>query len=192
MIGNNSSLYDLVGLILEENFGNNDVTKVGKDLFSSGAQTISELLKRTKMDYVSIRNALIILIQNKLVSFEEKRRKELPNMSNIQIEEGKEIFYHFMTENCLMRLKFPKILYNIKVLYGEIGQLIFEEFIMFGVMNSNQCVEAVNDKIGTGRKTDLNNIRITFVKMIESNYLIQCTKIKFKENVYEDKSKFTF
>ena len=142
------------------------------------------------MDYITIRNAIIILVQNKLVAFSEKsRKKENPNMTNVQYEETKEIFYEFVTENCLMRLKFPKILFNIKAIYGEIGQLIFEEFIMFGVMNSFQCVETVFDKLGSSKKNDLNNIRLTFVKMIESNYLTQCSNLKVRENIYEDKSK---
>jgi hypothetical protein len=190
-MNNSSSLFDLIGLILEENFGDNDVTRIGKELCSNGAATILELMKRHKADYTSIRNALIILIQNKLVSFEERsKRKESSNVSNLQIDEPKEIYYEFLTENCLIRLRFPKILFNIKSIYGEIGQLIFEEFIMFGVMNAFQCVETVYDKLGTTKKNELNNIKLTFVKMIENNYLTQVSNIKFKDNFYEDKSMF--
>lgn len=188
-MNNSTSLFDLIGIILEENFGNNDITKIGKELCSNGAATIVELIKRLKIDYATVRNALIILIQNKLVSYEEKsRKKENPNVTNIQIDETKEIFYEFNAENCLIRLRFPKILYNIKAIYGEIGQLIFEEFFTFGVMNSFQCVEAVFDKLGMTKKMDLNNIKISFVNMIENNYLTQCANVKVKENYYEDRS----
>ncbi len=61
---------------------------------------------------------------------------------------------------------------------------------MFGVMNAFQCVETVYDKLGTTKKNELNNIKLTFVKMIENNYLTQVSNIKFKDNFYEDKSMF--
>ena len=189
-MNNTTSLFDLIGLILEENFGNNDVSRIGKDLCSNGSATLLDLIKRLKADYTSIRNALIILIQNKLVCFEERsKRKESSNVSNLQIDEPKEIYYEFIMDNCLMRLRFPKILFNIKAIYGEIGQLIFEEFIMFGVMNAFQCVETVCDKLGTTKKNELNNIKLTFVKMIENNYLTQVSNVKFKDNYYDGKSK---
>ena len=188
-MNNSTSLFDLIGLLLEENFGDNDISKIGKELCINGAATILELMKRLKLDYISIRNSLIILVQNKLVTFTEKsRKKENPNVSNIQFDESKETFYEFNIENCLMRLKFPKILFNIKTIYGDIGQMIFEEFFMFGVMNSFQCIEAVFDKMKMTKKMDLNNIKIVFVEMIGNNYLTQCANIKIKENFYEDQS----
>ena len=191
-MNNSSNLYDLIEVILEENFGKNDVAKIGKDLCCNGSSTIIEIIKRLKMDYITIRNPLIILMQNKIVSFEEKSRKKELNVPNIQLDEAKEIFYEFDTENCLMRLKFPKMLYNIKAIYGDIGQMIFEEFMMFGVMNSFQCIETVYDKLKMTKKSELNNIKVTFLKMIENNYLTQSTHIKFKENYYEEKSNLDF
>ena len=48
---------------------------------------------------------------------------------SIEEDEKKEILYSFDTESCLMRMRFPKILFNIKAVFGEIGQLILEELI---------------------------------------------------------------
>ena len=56
-------------------------------------------MKRQKLDFVSVRNLLIILMQNKLVSYEEVFEKKLKN------EEITEFIYELDIENILMKLR---------------------------------------------------------------------------------------
>jgi len=92
------SLYELIELLLEETYSK-DIKALGSDLCNFGASTIQEIMKRQKLDFVSVRNLLIILMQNKLVSYEEVFKKKLKN------EEITEFIYELDIENILMKLR---------------------------------------------------------------------------------------
>ena len=93
------SLYNLVDLILQETFST-DIKNLGNDLCNFGPSTIQELMKRNKLDFVSTRNLLIVLMQNKLVTFEEVIKKKIKN------DEITEFIYELDLENILMKLRY--------------------------------------------------------------------------------------
>ena len=92
-----NNIYDLVQLLLEEQFGKL-VSNLGVTLINNGPSTIIELCKLMSLDYIEVRNALIILMQNKLIYFQEVSRKE--NLETV---------YELDVDSILNYLRFPKI-----------------------------------------------------------------------------------
>lgn len=171
-INYNNNIYELIEIIIEENFGK-DVTNVGICLLSNGPLGIIEIRKYLSYDYIRVRNALIILMQNKLVNYEEIKRKE-------QIEN----VYEFDVENCLNFLRFPKILYLINNKFDSNAVMIFEEFMQFGILSANQILEQVSYKLaqlGSVNTATTNVIKLRFLKLIEEGFITQCNKKKNSE-----------
>jgi len=168
----NNNIYELIEILLEEHFGK-EVTKLGLCLLSNGPLSIQEIKKILSYDFVRTRNALIILMQNKLVNYEEIKRKE--SIENV---------YEFDIESALNYLRFPKILYVINHKFDTNAVLIFEEFMQFGILSANQIFEQVTYKLEqNGRVTasTTNNIKIRFLKLIEEGFITQCNKKKNNE-----------
>ena len=108
-------------------------------------------------------------MQNKLCSSTELIKKDT-----------KVIGYEIIIENVLNILLFPKILYIGKNKFGEYGTMIFEEFMQFGILSSIQVFEQVKNKIEKTRKFNnamMNKIKVTFINLIESNYIVQAQKV---------------
>lgn len=167
-----NNIYELIELLLEEQFGK-QVSTLGTILLNNGPSSILELCKLTSWDYVEVRNILIILMQNKLLFFQEVSRKEIL-----------ETIYELDVENVLNFLRYPKILYFINHQHDLNAMMIFEEFMQFGILSAGQVIEQVKDKLeqnGTANPSSINNIKIKFLQLIENNYVIQCSKKKTKE-----------
>ena len=161
-------IYDLVELILNEQFSK-EVSDIGKDLLYNGVSSIPEIQSRLRLSFDSVKNVLIILMQNKLCSSTELIKKDT-----------KVIGYEIIIENVLNILLFPKILYIGKNKFGEYGTMIFEEFMQFGILSSIQVFEQVKNKIEKTRKFNnamMNKIKVTFINLIESNYIVQAQKV---------------
>lgn len=161
-------IYDLVELILNEQFSK-EVSDIGKDLLYNGVSSIPEIQSRLRLSFDNVKNVLIILMQNKLCSSTEMIKKET-----------KVIGYEIIIENVLNILLFPKILYIGKNKFGEYGTMIFEEFMQFGILSSIQVFEQVKNKIEKTRKFNnamMNKIKVTFINLIESNYIVQAQKV---------------
>lgn len=174
----NNSIYELIEVIIKEQFSE-DVYIIAKDLVYQGPSSLIDLMKRLSLDFLSIRNALIILLQNKLIKFEELIRKD-----------SKETVYEIDIPNVLNILRFPKILYFINELFGENSVLIFEEFMQFGILSAGQCIEQIVFKlqsVKTINNSYVNNVKSVFLKLVEENYLTQVIKIKSQE-LKSDKS----
>jgi DNA-directed RNA polymerase III subunit RPC3 len=75
--------------VLHDHFGDL-VEKVGECLIKEGALTIVEIIRRTRLSFQQVRNALIVLIQHNMVFFYEKEERELKlkKASLIDEEEG--------------------------------------------------------------------------------------------------------
>ena len=161
-------IYDLVELILNEQFSK-EVSDIGKDLLYNGVSSIPEIQSRLRLSFDNVKNVLIILMQNKLCSSTELIKKDT-----------KVIGYEIIIENVLNILLFPKILYIGKNKFGEYGTMIFEEFMQFGILSSIQVFEQVKNKIEKTRKFNnamMNKIKVTFINLIESNYIVQAQKV---------------
>lgn len=168
----NNSIYELIEIILKEQFSE-EVFNIAKELLYQGPSSIIDLMKRLSLDFLSIRNALIILLQNKLIKFEELIRKD-----------SKDIVYEIEIPNVLNILRFPKILYHISQLFGENSILIFEEFMQFGILSAGQCIEQIVFKLQSVKKINnsyINNIKSVFLKLVEENYLTQVINLKSQE-----------
>jgi hypothetical protein len=170
----NTNTYQLAELILEEHFSK-EVKDTATDLLNNGASSILEISKRTNYDFQSVRNSLIILLQNKLTTFEEVKKKDFI-----------EFQYSINLEHVLNFIRFPKILYFINSKFGENAVLICEEIMQFGILSANQCIEQVQFKLKQAEKSSvivLNSVKVTFVQLIESGYLVHAYKTRNDKNV---------
>ena len=175
----NNSIYELIEVIIKEQFSE-EVFNIAKDLLYQGPSSMIDLMKRLSLDFLSIRNALIILLQNKLIKFEELIRKD-----------AKDIVYVIEIHNVLNILRFPKIIFFINQLFGENSVLIFEEFMQFGILSAGQCVEQIVFKLQSVKNINnsyVNNIKSVFLKLVEENYLTQVLIIKSQELKNTNKS----
>ena len=165
----NNCIYELIEIILKEQFSE-ETFLIAKDIMNQGPSTIVDIMKRLSLDFLSVRNSLIILLQNTLIKYDEVIRKT-----------SKEIIYEIEIYNILNILRFPKALYFINQIYGENAVLIFEEFMQFGILSAGQCLEQIVFKLQTYKKinsTFINNIKSVFIKMVEENYITQVNKLK--------------
>lgn len=170
----NSNTYQIAEIIIEEHFSN-DVLIIASFLMNNGSSSILDICKHTNLDFQSVRNSLIILLQNMLITFEEVKKK---NFIEIQ--------YTINLNNILNYIRFPKILYFINARYGENAVLIFEEIMQCGILSAKQCIEQVQFKLKNLDKVNpliLNSVKVTFVQLIENNYLIQAFKTKNESKV---------
>jgi hypothetical protein len=167
-----NNIYELIEIILEEQFGGH-VKNLGLALINNGPSSIQELTKLLSEEYIEVRNSLIILVQNRLVDYQEVIRKEY-----------RETIYELNVENVLNYLRFPKILYFISHQFDQNALYILEEFMQFGILSADQVFEQVKEKLSQGEEISpiqMNNIKGKFLQLVESNYLIQCLQKKPSE-----------
>ncbi len=163
----NNNINELCQIILEDQFPK-EVSTVALELLTMGPSSIQELAKKLYIDFLSIRNALIILIQTKVATFQDVKRKDT-----------REFLYELDLESVLNILRYPKILYFINQKFGPNSVYIFEEFMQYGILSFHQCIEQIGYKLN---KNNLNHqLRTLFITLIEHNYLIQTLKIKNEE-----------
>ena len=62
---------DLIGLLVEELYGS-DPSKVAKTLYLKNKSTFRDLMQYIQINEQALRNALTILIQQLIISYEEK------------------------------------------------------------------------------------------------------------------------
>jgi hypothetical protein len=178
----NTSIYELVEIIIKDEFSE-EVYIIAKDILNNGKSTILEIMKRLSLNFLDVRNALILLSQKKFLKFTEEMRKNV-----------KENLYQIDIQNILNVLRYPKILYHINTLFGEKAVLIMEEFLQFGILSAGQCIEQISFKNKESLKNSnfSNNIKKIFFKLVEQNYIIQVNRIKnedFKKNKNSNKKK---
>lgn len=174
----NNSMYDLIEVLLKEQFSE-EVYTIAKDLLYQGPSTIVDIIKRLGVDFLAVRNTLIILLQNKLLKYEEIIRKD-----------SKETVYEIDIPSVLNLLRFPKVLYYISQIFGENAVFIFEEFMQFGILSAGQCIEQIIFKLQAIKKinpTYVNNIKSVFLKLVEENFITQVMNLKTQELHNKDK-----
>jgi hypothetical protein len=165
----NNNIYDLCFIILEDQFPE-EVAKIGKELLSYGPSSIQELVKKIGLEFISIRNALIVLVQNRMVRFQEVQRKDC-----------REFLYELDIESVFNVIRYPKILYHISQKYGENGILIFQEFMQYGVLSFNQCIEQIKYQKTKASANYINTLKSSFITLIQNNFLIQSVKVRNEE-----------
>jgi hypothetical protein len=174
-----NNIYDLIEIIIEEQLGK-QVSSLSIALLNNGPSTIIELQKLISLEYLEVRNALIILMQNKLVFFQEVTRKDVI-----------ETVYELDVDSVLNYLRFPKILYFINHHHDYHAMLIFEEFMQLGILSAGQVIEQVTEKLnqlGKANPSTINNVKIKFIQLIEGGFVSQCTQKKSNE-IREELSK---
>lgn len=181
-LSNTEEIFELMEIILKEQYSK-DISDIGRDLLFNGASTIPEIESRLKLSFESIKNALIVLLQNKLAVSVEITRKETLIIG-----------YELIPDNVLAILQYPKILDLVNQKFGEFAVMIFEEIMSCGILTAKQVFEQVELKMEVKKKakTAINKMKLMFISLIENNYIVQAAKVKgnerhLKENVEKNK-----
>lgn len=183
-ITNTEEIFELIEIILKEQYSK-DISDIGIDILFNGASTIPEMESRLKLSFESIKNALIVLLQNKLAASVEVTRKETLIIG-----------YELIVDNILAILQYPKMLYLVNQKFGESAVMIFEEFMNFGILSAGQMFEQVKSRIDNKKGVSnvaVNKMRLMFITLIENNYIVQAAKVKgnerrLKENIDKKKN----
>lgn len=126
--------YDIIKMVLQEMFSK-EISDLAIDLLYNNNSTIFDIQSRLKLSFENVRNYLIIMLQNNLIKKTSTKRKDVVYQA-----------YDLNHEQILNILLFPRTLKFIEKKYGFIGKLIFEQFMEFGVLNTQQIIEQIQNK----------------------------------------------
>lgn len=139
---------DLIFFIVDELYGKDPGT-VSRILYTRNKYPFKSLLIASKMTEQQLRNALVILIQQQLVTYEEKPK----------------ILYTLSIPDVLKRIRYPRYIRLIHLKYGD--NSCIEELLENGCASINSLVASCKD---THRQAQ--NVTQTLREMIINGYLV--------------------
>jgi predicted CopG family antitoxin len=117
---------ELVFLIIKELYGE-DPAKVSRVLFIKNKCTFKSLLQFTQLEDQVLRNSLIVLVQQLIVSYEENLK----------------IVYHLNEDEVLARIRYPKYIRLMNLKYGD--DCCVEDILENGCCSISQLVESAKE-----------------------------------------------
>lgn len=151
---------DLIFLIVEELYGE-DPAKVVRTLSIKNKSSFKSLLQFTELDELSLRNALIVLIQQLIVSYSESPK----------------LVYFLNEKEVLARIRFPLYVRLLNLKYGE--DCFAEDILENGCCSISQILETANES-----HKNLDSVRNIFQDMIKNDYLLSVDKkTEYKEYI---------
>ena len=175
---NTEEVYNLTRMLLKELYSE-EISEVGVDLLYNGPSTLFEIQSRLKLSFDNIRNYLIIMLQNNVVTKVTNSR----NKSNVAL-------YELNTEQILNILLYPRTLRFVEKKYGIYAKMIFKQFIKFGVLTLEQIVEQIENEKKNGSAN--NNSEVIKVQIIELFIkLYEDNIIKYSEKAIDDESYYS-
>ena len=173
---NTEEIYNLAKMLLTEIYSK-EISDIGLDLLYNGPSSLMDIQSRLKISFESIRNYLIIMLQNNVIK-----------KSNNSTNNSKSPSYELNTEQILNILLFPRTLNFIEKKYGTYAKMIFEQFIEFGVLTLEQIVEQIQNekKNGIGNNSEFIKAEIIelFIKLYEENIIIYSERAIDDESYY--------
>lgn len=139
---------DLIFFIVDELYGKDPGT-VSRVLYTRNKFPFKSLLTASKLTEQQLRNALVVLIQQQLVTFEEKPK----------------ILYTLSIPDVLKRIRYPRYIRLIHLKYGD--NSCIEELLENGCASINNLVNSSKD---THRHAE--NVTQTLREMIINGYLV--------------------
>ncbi|XP_042220401.1 DNA-directed RNA polymerase III subunit RPC3-like isoform X1 [Homarus americanus] len=156
--------------ILNEYFGD-IVAKVGEALFLKGVNPLRVICASTKLPLVKVSEAVAVLIQHNLVTWEEWR----PGIP----------CYTLLHDRVLLILRFPRYVYLVREQFGEEGEMVVDVLLKEGQATASHiivtsCVKLLeasdNDDGGGGCNYEQQHITIRnhLLKLIENEFIQRC------------------
>eukprot|EP00794_Sanderia_malayensis_P009936 gene9936-10956_t len=147
--------------ILKEQFGEN-VEKVVVYLLRKGRKSLRDVTLNTHLDKDLAKKCMCIAIQHQLARFEKNKNGP--------------ITYRAEIENILLRTRYPKFVYNAKVMFGDIAELIVESVLMNGADMLSRIVDIVSERLNSqdeqqSKISDSSIVCQKLVELIERHYL---------------------
>ena len=139
---------DLISILVEELYGA-DPSKVARNLHIRKKSSFKSLLDATGLDDQSLRNALVILIQQQLVSYEDFPKQ----------------VYSLIDSEVLLRIRYPRYIRCLYARYGEYCPI--EDVLENGCCSIAQLLDSARECWDSTDPTN-NIIR----DMISSDYLL--------------------
>ena len=171
---NTEEVYNLIKMLLKEIYSK-DISDLGMDLLYNKNSTLLEIQSRLKLSFENVRNYLIIMLQNNLIQKKTITRNEI-----------KYTAYELKCEQILNILLFPRLLSFIEKKYGNYGKMIFEQFILVGILTLRQIIEHINNSYNNGNNFELLKAQVVefFVKLYEDNLIMYSERTNDEENYY--------
>ena len=171
---NTEEVYNLIKMLLKEIYSK-DISDLGMDLLYNKNSTLLEIQSRLKLSFENVRNYLIIMLQNNLIQKKKIKRNEI-----------KYTAYELKCEQILNILLFPRLLNFIEKKYGNYGKMIFEQFILVGILTLRQIIEHINNSYNNGNNFELLKAQVVefFVKLYEDNLIMYSERTNEEENYY--------
>lgn len=166
----------LIELLVEEHHSK-DAAIFVKNMLLQGELNIHEIINIYKNDINNCRNSSINLfdtIKNMLISLLQLSLINCEN--NSKTKEVTNYVYSVNKSACLNILRQPKILDLICSKFGLFCKEITEQLIINGIMTCSQVLEIIVNKLcsnTTNKLTYENNLRLSFIKLIQENILIR-------------------
>lgn len=139
---------DLICIIVEELYGS-DPAKLAQVLYLKNKCPFKSLLEFSKLNEQAVRNALIVLIQQLLVSYEEKPK----------------IIYFLNVSEVVSRIRYPRYIRLLNIKYGE--NCCVEDILENGCCSLSQLTDNANE--GCRNPETVSNI---IRDMISNDYLV--------------------
>ncbi|KAF8819306.1 Dna-directed Rna polymerase III POLR3C [Cardiosporidium cionae] len=168
--------------LLKEQFGS-VVQRVGHTLMQTNCLTIAEIVNEIpSLGFLSIRNALLVLIQHNIV-FPQFPERPIP-ISGVQTAQGlSPMYYNVRRHELMQRMRYPRFLYFVATQKGHWARSLLCEVMKHGratlldtvksvISNAYNHIEAVGvDHSATISEQDL---KVEFVRLLASNILHKC------------------
>ncbi|XP_037793487.1 LOW QUALITY PROTEIN: DNA-directed RNA polymerase III subunit RPC3-like [Penaeus monodon] len=111
--------------ILNEYFGD-IVARVGDALFQKGLNPLRVICAHTKLPHSKVSEALAVLVQHNLVTWEEWR-PQIPG-------------YTLLHDRILLILRFPRYVYLVREQYGEEGEMVVDVLLKEGQATASSII----------------------------------------------------
>ncbi|XP_042859941.1 DNA-directed RNA polymerase III subunit RPC3-like [Penaeus japonicus] len=156
--------------ILNEYFGD-IVARVGDALFQKGLNPLKVICTHSKLPYSKVSEALAVLVQHNLVTWEEWR-PQTPG-------------YTLLHDRILLILRFPRYVYLVREQFGEEGEMVVDVLLKEGQATASSIIitsctklyEAATDESAVA-KGNLEQkhvvVRNHLLKLIENEFIQRC------------------
>eukprot|EP01080_Neovahlkampfia_damariscottae_P000645 gene645-8148_t len=187
--------------IINDQFGDEKVGKVGSFLVDSGVQTLQNISKFVKLPSKSICESLSILIHHNICKFynEDELMKILKTKDEIkeyeEIKQSKKdkgettnefdnFYYQILPSAILMKYRLAQCIQLIKNDFGQYSEFILETLSEYGRLTVTDLLDKTLTNYQSKQEylseNDEKRIKLTFEKMVQERYISRVEKINFE------------
>eukprot|EP00090_Calanus_glacialis_P001232 TRINITY_DN10858_c0_g1_i1.p1 TRINITY_DN10858_c0_g1~~TRINITY_DN10858_c0_g1_i1.p1 ORF type:complete len:520 (+),score=189.65 TRINITY_DN10858_c0_g1_i1:34-1593(+) len=161
-------LTKLVGQIVSDAFGET-AAHVATDIASFSVKTFSQILSSTQLSIKEVRAALGVLVQNRMVTFDDKRKPGT-------------VDYYIQMDNIISYLRYPKFLYLVKTTYGDEAEIMVEEIIKSGSESATNVLFKTSKRLNetlddVTQAPTISDLHKKFNSLIASHLIERCEEL---------------